>query len=127
MRMREKILPYTFKITWVAGKTHYIADALSKYPVFGPAEDNFNVVTAIKCLRSLTTEPESLKSIYAKQNAAYKLVKTELRNNADFSNLPNDHPARGYKNIQNRLSIDTDEQGNEVMLKDSQGEILGCL
>ena len=39
MRMREKIIPYTFKITWVAGKTHYIADALSRYPVFGPAED----------------------------------------------------------------------------------------
>ena len=24
MRMREKIIPYTFKITRVAGKTHYI-------------------------------------------------------------------------------------------------------
>ena len=49
MRMREKIIPYTFKITWVAGKTHYIADALSRYSVFGPAEENFNVDTAIKC------------------------------------------------------------------------------
>ena len=48
------------------------------------------------------------------------MVMTELRNNADFSQLPNDHPARAYKNIQNRLSIDRDEQGNEVMLKDSQ-------
>ena len=47
-----------FKITWVAGKTHYIADALSRYPVFGPAEDNFDVDTAIKCLRSLTAEPD---------------------------------------------------------------------
>ena len=71
MRMREKIIPYTFKITWVAGKTHYIADALSRYAVFGPAEDSFNVDTAIKCLRSLTSEPESLKSIYTKQNEAY--------------------------------------------------------
>ena len=48
------------------------------------------------------------------------MVMTELRNNADFSKLPNDHPARAYKNIQNRLSIDRDEQENEVMLKDSQ-------
>ena len=55
-------------MTWVAGKTHFIADALSRYPVFGPAEDNFNVDTAIKCLRSLTAEPDSLKSIYKKQN-----------------------------------------------------------
>ena len=69
MRRREKIIPYTFKITWVAGKTHYIADALSRYPVFGPAEDNFNVDMAIKCLRSLTAESESLKSIYKKQKS----------------------------------------------------------
>ena len=45
---------------------------------------------------------------------------TELRNNADFSQLPNDHLARAYKNIQNRLSIDRDEQGNEIMHKGSQ-------
>ena len=64
MRMREKIIPYTFKITWVAGKTHYIADALSRYPVFGPAEDNFNVDMAIKCLRSLTAEPEPEKHMH---------------------------------------------------------------
>ena len=48
------------------------------------------------------------------------MVMTKLRNNADFSTLPNDHPARAYKNIQNRLSIDRDEQGNEVMLKERQ-------
>ena len=98
--MREKIIPYIFKITWVAGKTHYIADALSRYPVFGPAEDNFNVDTVIKCLRSLSAEPESLKSIYAKQNNAYKSVMTELKRNLDFSKLAIDHPARAFKNIQ---------------------------
>ena len=54
MRMQEKIIPYTFKITWVAWKTHYIYDALSRYPVFSPAEDNFNVDTAIFFLRGTT-------------------------------------------------------------------------
>ena len=45
---------------------------------------------------------------------------TELKRNSDFSTLAIDHPARAFKNIQDRLSIDRDEQGNEVMLKDSQ-------
>ena len=67
-----------------------------KYLVFVPAEDNFNVDTAIKCLISLTAEPDNLKSIYKKQKEAYKLVMTELRNNVDFFKLPNDHPARAY-------------------------------
>ena len=45
---------------------------------------------------------------------------TELIKNSDFSKLAIDHPARAFKNIHDRLSIDRDEQGNEVMLKDSQ-------
>ena len=27
MRMREKIIEFTFEVKWVEGKTHYIADA----------------------------------------------------------------------------------------------------
>ena len=64
--------------------------------------------------------PESLKSINAKQNKAYKSVMTELKRNSAFSKLAIDHPARAFKNIQDRLSIDRDKQGNEVMVKDSQ-------
>ena len=32
--MREKLTDYVFPLMWVAGKTHEIADALSRYPVF---------------------------------------------------------------------------------------------
>ena len=34
LRMREKLTDYVFTTTWVAGKTHDIADALSRYPIF---------------------------------------------------------------------------------------------
>ena len=36
MRMREKLMHYTMAVKWVEGKTHYIADALNRAPVFGP-------------------------------------------------------------------------------------------
>jgi hypothetical protein len=36
---REKLAPYSFKVTWVPGKSHLIADALSRYPVFPPPEE----------------------------------------------------------------------------------------
>ena len=45
---------------------------------------------------------------------------TELKRNSDSSKLAADHPARAFKNIQERLSIDRDRQGYEVMLKDSE-------
>ena len=52
MRMREKILPYSFTVTWVPGKTHYIADALSRHPVFQPEADHIPTEDAIVCLNT---------------------------------------------------------------------------
>ena len=34
LRLREKISGYCFKVTYVPGKTHNIADALSRAPIF---------------------------------------------------------------------------------------------
>jgi hypothetical protein len=35
----QKLAGYTFKVEWIAGKKHEIADALSRSPVFDPEED----------------------------------------------------------------------------------------
>ena len=42
MRMREKLVEYNFKVHWVEGKNHKIADTLSRYPVFAPNEEETN-------------------------------------------------------------------------------------
>ena len=47
MTMREKIIEFTFEVSWVKGKTHYIANALSRAPVFGPEEEEFTIDCAI--------------------------------------------------------------------------------
>ena len=44
LRMREKLTDYVFTTTWVAGKTHEIADALSRYPIFQGEELNDRTV-----------------------------------------------------------------------------------
>ena len=38
-RLQEKIAMYSFRVCWVSGKTHLIADALSRAPLF--ARKNF--------------------------------------------------------------------------------------
>ena len=52
MRMREKLTNFSFEVKWVEGKTHMIADALSRAPVFQPKEEEDKAIdTAIQCLR----------------------------------------------------------------------------
>ena len=39
MRMREKLVMYNFKVIWVPGHSHEIADALSRSPVFDQKDE----------------------------------------------------------------------------------------
>ena len=47
-RFRERVLDYTFTVVWVEGKTHLIADALSRNPV-----DNVSTNTICSVLHSV--------------------------------------------------------------------------
>ena len=38
-RMREKLSGYNFDVKWVPGKTHWIADALLRAPLFSAQEE----------------------------------------------------------------------------------------
>jgi len=50
-RIREKLAHYSFDVSWVPGKTHYIADALSRAPFFEPVEqEDMEIDTARTCL-----------------------------------------------------------------------------
>ena len=51
MRMREKITAYNFSVIWTPGKSHHIADALSRAPVFGPCDLSFEPEHLERCLR----------------------------------------------------------------------------
>ena len=37
--LRQKVTDYQFQVTWAPGKSHLIADALSRAPVFAPPEE----------------------------------------------------------------------------------------
>ena len=43
IRMTEKIMEYTPEVKWVPGKTHYIADALSRSPMFVTNEEDYTI------------------------------------------------------------------------------------
>ena len=95
LNFREKIQHFNFQVRWVAGKTHYIADALSRFP--------FSILT--QKTKTTKSDPglEILEEITYDKN--YQLTIEALYNDADPLKLPADHPAKEYTLVFHELSI----------------------
>jgi len=102
-RIREKLLPYSFTVTWVEGKTHFIADALSRSPVFEPEEDVTQEIEAMT--RAITYQDPALDEITDKTDMEYKATIKALKEDADVWSLPQNHPAKQYSKVWRELSI----------------------
>ena len=61
-RLREKVTGYQFTVTYVPGKTHNIADALSRAPIF-PGSDNMDIQIDTALAHLVTTSDPALKVI----------------------------------------------------------------
>ena len=72
-RMCEKVSMYSFRVQWTPGKTHLIADALSRAPLFSPQDlPDLEIDTAITCLSA--TSSSSLDIIYSAIDDDYRLL-----------------------------------------------------
>ena len=100
--MREKLAAYNFIVTWVPGKTHLIADALSRAPLFKSEEHpDLEVDTAISCL-TMTKDP-SIGIITDNIDSDYKLCVKDIlhgHSDSDFSKC--------LSGLRDRLSVSED-------------------
>ena len=76
---------FSFNVRWVPGKTHLIADALSRAPLFSPEEmPGLEIDTAISCL-SQTSQP-LIDIIYNAVDDDYRQLLQDVINNTSISN-----------------------------------------
>ena len=119
MRMREKLTNYSFKVKWVEGKTHMIADALSRAPVFQPEEEEDETTdTAIRCLQ--IRESNELASIADAIDEKYNAIVQAGKSDTNFKLLPSHHPVRQLLSISTQLSIDKLGEQDVIMLDGSR-------
>jgi len=106
LRFREKLLDYSFNITWTQGKSHLIADALSRAPVFDAP-----IREASACIMNVYdgTDP-ALAPLQeaAKDDATYQQIMGAALKKIPRHLLPKDHPARIYKSMWDNISIESD-------------------
>ena len=115
LRLREKLIGYSFNVTWVPGKTHLIADSLSRAPAFEPEGcQNLTIDTAVTCLE----ENPALLEIVACIDRSYRLIAYTLKNGLEANKLKAKHPAAQYKKIWSWLLIH-EGAGKQLILLDS--------
>ena len=101
-RIREKLLEYCFTVTWVPGKSHLIADALSRAPLFAPEETEDIVIdTARICLAKSASG--QLDLILDAIDADYTKLRTDVKNGTAESMY-----ARQLKSVMSQLSVNED-------------------
>ena len=98
-RMREKIAKFSFQVSWVPGKTHLIADALSGAPLFSPQEQSdLEVDTAITYL--VATSHPSMDVIYCAIDENYLDLFNDVLNGTSISSY-----SRSLKSDMASLSV----------------------
>ena len=101
-RIREKLLEYCFTVTWVPGKSHLIADAMSRAPLFAPEEiEDIAIDTASVCLAK--TSSGQLDIIFDDIDADYVKLRSDVKCGT-FESVY----AKQLKSVMSQLSVDKD-------------------
>ena len=98
------------------GKTHYIADALSRYPVFGPYEMELPIDDIATCFR--VHRLLSLDDITSSVDDEYANLVAFVQGRQRYNNTEKPHIARLFRSVMDDLSV---RQVNGVDLVVLQG------
>ena len=118
-RLREKLMPYKFQVQWVPGKHHYIADALSRAPLFVKEAEELEVDAAVAC--TIRSNSVTMKSIIqaASEDSVYLEIKEALKRGKQQADVRTKGLFREFKPVWNQLSI-IKVDGGEVLVLDAK-------
>jgi hypothetical protein len=103
MRMRERLTGFNLKVKWVEGKTHYIADALSRAPVFGPMENIEDTENVVNC--SQVIADPGINSIVHWVDDEYRAMISAFSGEIEKAMEDSTHPANILKSVADRISV----------------------
>ena len=107
----DKVSGYDFEIVWVPGKTHCLADALSRAPVDPPEQETS---ASADMIRAVTTRRQAFDtrlrelSECAVQDPVYLQIIKAFSDHVRPKQLANDHPAKALQGIWDHISLEND-------------------
>jgi hypothetical protein len=103
-RLRLKVCDYAFDVQYTPGKTHLIADALSRAPIFDPAEEE--EADVVVCAAMYVDPALEKLSDKAKDDPEYMQVVSAFQGKTCLKDLPPAHPAHAYASIWDDISME---------------------
>ena len=109
-RIMSKLIGYQFKVLWTLGKTHHIADALSRAPVFKPEENQDILAYSVLVAKEDASEEidPAIKRLIeqAEEDTNYQKVYEAVQAHKRLDSLPKDHPAQDHKSYWHAMSTE---------------------
>ena len=100
-KCRERMMPYAMSLRWVPGKTHYVADALSRSPMWDTMKEDEDPMNEVnKCLKMFSSHfyarnDMKLNDLFnAAKDEEYQDIVTAFKGETCLTDLPVHHPAR---------------------------------
>jgi hypothetical protein len=99
-KWRENLSIYNFNVEWKAGKTHYVADSLSRAPYWDPPE-----VDSVFCFAINPTQGiyDILRKAAAKED--YRRILEAISNGVDRKSIADCQPAAALRSEWDYLSV----------------------
>ena len=105
LKIREKLACFNFDVSWVPGKQHNIADALSRAPVFLPVEESDEDEVKVHVRMVLGSDLRLAKlAKTASEDPEYSQILEVLKSGLSLSSLDKSHPAYMLKSVWSNLS-----------------------
>ena len=117
-RLLAETMGYEFRVLWTDGKYNWIADALSRSPVFAAEPNDTELVCTVKTTQIFKTSQETNSSYdpalqkiidIAEEDADYQQCYEDIKKK--LVDLPRDHPGQKLSSIWSALSIGDDLPG----------------
>ena len=110
-RFRERLVDFNFEVSWCPGKSHFVADALSRAPVFPGEEDHDALLSDKEIVCAVRNFPAMNMFLEPSRSKSYQTLVNALKRNENPTKRLKDYATHWSK-----LSILNLENGDSLVL-----------
>ena len=123
LKLMEMCSVYSFSVEHIQGKMNTVADCLSRMPLWSGVEELGQEPDMVRSVRSIISREdtglEEMKRV-ASEDEEYKLLLEAFKSRKPLTEICDNHPARKFASIWDRVSMMDGETDQPLLVVDNQ-------